>query len=315
LYPAFPEADQKLFTSALLAACDGLDGRVDGVIDNLRACQAKFLPDLPAGRQVSPGVTMHEVTLDRAGVTMRVSVYLPTRMPANKKLPTVLIAPAGSRLWHGMALGDGDRPEHVPYVREGFAVVAYEIDGPMAERPTAAQEAEAIVAFRNAKAGVDNAKAAIDYALAKVPQVDPRRIYVVGHSSAATLALQVAEQDERVAACVAFAPVVNVGDRLAPVAAALDQRQPGTMDFLRQASPDANVARLKAPTLLFYAADDSRALTTTVAAFANELVKTNSNVKVITVPSGGHYTSMIKNGIPAAIAWLQATRPQRAGNK
>ena len=44
LYPAFPEADQKLFTSALLAACDGLDGRVDGVIDNLRACHAKFDP-------------------------------------------------------------------------------------------------------------------------------------------------------------------------------------------------------------------------------------------------------------------------------
>jgi feruloyl esterase len=44
LDPAFPEPDQKLFTSALLAACDGLDGRVDGVIDNLRACQARFDP-------------------------------------------------------------------------------------------------------------------------------------------------------------------------------------------------------------------------------------------------------------------------------
>jgi feruloyl esterase len=43
-YPAFPDADQQLFTSALLAVCDGLDGRVDGVIDNLRACQAKFDP-------------------------------------------------------------------------------------------------------------------------------------------------------------------------------------------------------------------------------------------------------------------------------
>jgi dipeptidyl aminopeptidase/acylaminoacyl peptidase len=203
----------------------------------------------------------------------------------------------------------------VPYVREGFAVVAYEIDGPLPNQPTAAQEAEAIEAFRSANAGVDNARAAIDYALAKVPQVDPQRIYVVGHSSAATLALQVAEQDERVAACVAFAPVVKVGDQLARVAEALDQRQPGAMDFLRQASPDTNVGRLKAPTLLFYATDDSRALTTTVAAFASELAKTNPNVKVVTVPSGGHYTSMIKNGIPAAIAWLQAARPERAGKK
>jgi len=34
----FPVADQNLFTTAILAACDGLDGLVDGVIDNLAAC-------------------------------------------------------------------------------------------------------------------------------------------------------------------------------------------------------------------------------------------------------------------------------------
>jgi hypothetical protein len=44
LYAAFPEADQKLFTSAILAACDRLDGVDDGVVDNLPACWAKFDP-------------------------------------------------------------------------------------------------------------------------------------------------------------------------------------------------------------------------------------------------------------------------------
>jgi hypothetical protein len=44
LYPAFPVPDQNLFQSALLAACDHLDGVVDGVIDNLSACQATFDP-------------------------------------------------------------------------------------------------------------------------------------------------------------------------------------------------------------------------------------------------------------------------------
>jgi pimeloyl-ACP methyl ester carboxylesterase len=44
LYPAFPLSDQQLFTSAILQACDGLDGTVDGVIDNLPACRAKFDP-------------------------------------------------------------------------------------------------------------------------------------------------------------------------------------------------------------------------------------------------------------------------------
>jgi feruloyl esterase len=44
LSPAFPPADQNLFTSALLAACDRLDGTADGIIDDLPACWAKFDP-------------------------------------------------------------------------------------------------------------------------------------------------------------------------------------------------------------------------------------------------------------------------------
>src|SRR5215471_12708144 len=34
----FPVSDQNLFTNAILAACDALDGLVDGVIDNRAAC-------------------------------------------------------------------------------------------------------------------------------------------------------------------------------------------------------------------------------------------------------------------------------------
>jgi pimeloyl-ACP methyl ester carboxylesterase len=44
LYPALPVADQQLFTSAVLEACDALDGTADGVIDNAPACWAKFDP-------------------------------------------------------------------------------------------------------------------------------------------------------------------------------------------------------------------------------------------------------------------------------
>jgi Tannase and feruloyl esterase len=44
LYPAFPVADQALLETALLQACDALDGVADGVIDNLPACKAKFDP-------------------------------------------------------------------------------------------------------------------------------------------------------------------------------------------------------------------------------------------------------------------------------
>jgi Tannase and feruloyl esterase len=44
LYPAFPVSDQKLFQTAILAACDYLDGVADGVVDDLAACQESFDP-------------------------------------------------------------------------------------------------------------------------------------------------------------------------------------------------------------------------------------------------------------------------------
>jgi Tannase and feruloyl esterase len=44
VYPAFPVADQALLETALLQACDALDGVADGVIDDPPACKAKFDP-------------------------------------------------------------------------------------------------------------------------------------------------------------------------------------------------------------------------------------------------------------------------------
>lgn len=44
IYNNFPVSDQSLFETALLQACDALDGVADGVIDNLPACRATFNP-------------------------------------------------------------------------------------------------------------------------------------------------------------------------------------------------------------------------------------------------------------------------------
>jgi hypothetical protein len=55
LYPAFPAADQALLETALLQACDALDGVADGVIDNPPACKAKFDP--ATATYISGGVT------------------------------------------------------------------------------------------------------------------------------------------------------------------------------------------------------------------------------------------------------------------
>jgi dienelactone hydrolase len=274
---------------------------------------ADDLPDLPAPQEIKKGVNFHEVTLRRAGVPMKLWVYLPKPAPAADKLPCILIAPAGTRLFHGMALGDGDRDEHLPYVGKGFAVVAYEVDGDMSDDATPAQMAAAIAAFRKADGGVANAVAALDYAAAKIPQVDMKRVYAVGHSSAATTALQVAQREPRVAACVAFAPACDLADRLKPFGAELDGLQAGTMEFLRTVSPERNAAKLKCPTMLFTAMDDETISSKSVGAFAAALQKTNDQVKFIAVKSGGHHDSMIERGIPAAIAWLKALPAAKAG--
>ncbi len=261
-------------------------------------------PDLPAPQQLENGIRLYDVHLMRAGVPMELWAYLPNPLPSGK-LPCVLIAPAGSRLFHGMSLDVGDRVEHLPYVRRGFAVVAYQLDGKMQDQPTDAQARDAIEKFSDAHAGIDNAAAAINYIEAKIPQIDPKRIYAVGHSSAGTLALQVAQNDPRIAACVAFAPACDLGARLQRAQRVLETLQSGSHDFFVKLSPDQNIGRLKCPTMLFTAADDRNVPTESIVAFATQLRHTNAHVKLVQVPTGGHYNAMIKQGVPAAIEWLE----------
>ena len=238
----------------------------------------------------------------------RVRVYLPKNPPVGAKLPCVLIAPAGSRLFHGMLLGDGDKPEHLPWVAAGFAVVSYDISGPFPEEQGDDEPViRAVTAFMKARFGVSDGLAALDAALAKYPQIDPKRVYVVGHSSAGTLALQLAEAaPDRFKACVAFAPITDVGEHLKEALPMLDGAVPGFADAIRKASPSSLVDAFQCPVFLFHAADDANVSTASVVAFKDALVARHKTVEYVSVPSGGHYDSMIQQGVPKAIAWVKA---------
>ena len=267
------------------------------------------LPPLGPARKLEKGIDFHEVTLRRDGVPMRVWVYVPEH-PADQKLPCVLVAPAGSPLITGMALGEGDRVEHLPYAKAGFVVVSFEMDGPMpAGQPSDRQVIVAAKAFKNAQAGVLNARAAIDFALAKVPAIDPARLYAAGHSSAATLTLLVAADDDRVKACAAFAPVTDVEKRVGRQAiGGLARDIPGYPEFIKASSPQTHVEDLKCPTFLFHATDDSNVPVSETARFAEKLKRTNPRVTFVEVPTGEHYDSMIREGIPRAIKWFRGLR-------
>ena len=171
-------------------------------------------PDPGPGREIEPGIMLHEIRLpggNSPGFGGKLWLYLPS---GAQGVPCVLITGAGSNLLVGMDLADGDRPEHLPYVRAGFAVMAFELDGAVANMQQAGdpQILAGAARFLAARAGLVNANVALEYLLAKVPQVDPQRIYVAGHSSAGTLSLLFAEHEPRLKGCVAFAP----RDRPAP---------------------------------------------------------------------------------------------------
>jgi len=271
-------------------------------------------PPLGVAKPVDDGIAVHEVSLAHDGHTDRIWIYLPETLAA-KPMPAVFIAPAGVPPFLGNGFGpDLDRqqhPEHLPYVRAGFAVVAYDTDGEVAnlDDVTFEQVQVAATAFKNANAGVLNARHAIDYVLKMVPAVDPKRLYSAGHSSAGRIASLTAESDSRIAACVAYAPVTDVERRvneIAPEAGQfLEANLTGFREFLKDTSPVRQIEKIQCPVFLFHAEDDSRISIRESEAFAETLKKTNPKVTFVRVARGDHYESMVDEGVPKAIEWLR----------
>lgn len=296
------------------ASLRGDSARADGQT-GLFAIPDLPLPDFPGRprpRRLTEGVEMSEVHLGvptgQPGHADVVWVYTPPGTHAPRSLPCVLIAPAGSNLISGMRLGSGDRPEHLPYVKAGFAVVAFELDGPLDNRHNASDldVRRAYLKFSAAKAGLVNARNAIEFVLQRVPEVDPDRICAAGHSSAATFALLLAEHEPRISACVAYAPAVDALGRWGDAADDLADVLPGSIEFLKRSSPITHAEHLDCPVFLFHARDDSNTRVEESIRLADKLRRLGKDVTLVTVPTGGHYDSMIDEGIPRGIQWLSS---------
>ena len=95
---------------------------------------------------------MHEVRLpggDKPGFAGKLWLYLPSGDHADQSLPCLLITAGGSSLLKGIHLSEYARAEQLPYVRAGFAVVAYELDGalPGGRNASEAKMKEAMARF------------------------------------------------------------------------------------------------------------------------------------------------------------------------
>jgi Tannase and feruloyl esterase len=109
---AFPASDQALFETALLQACDGLDGFVDGVIDNLPACLATFNP--ATATYVSGGTTLPLQCTGAKNATCLLPTQIQAAMAINQGPRTAtgrgVAAPAG-------AVAE----DHAPNIADGYA--------------------------------------------------------------------------------------------------------------------------------------------------------------------------------------------------
>jgi hypothetical protein len=235
-------------------------------------------------------------------------IYTP-RSDAGGVKDVVLVAPAGSNLMTGMKLSEGDRPEHLPYVGAGYAVFAYELPGAPPDTDDGLATFAAMGDFRTAQAGLGTAAAVLDEATRRFPEQLADGALIAGHSSAATHALYVASQEPRIRGVAAYAPVIDVQAHLGTeVMEELNRGFPGYGEFLAQISPINVVDELAPkPVFLFSAKDDSLVdgqsarLHLALSQAKNEPPPTSKHLEVDT---GGHYSSMLEQGIPAAIEWF-----------
>ena len=260
-----------------------------------------------SGEEIEHGVWRSEVTLPIGGDAPRAWIYRSAaalKVGTKKRFPCVFIAPAGTDVTGGVALRNDERATHIPYVRAGMIVVAYEINGLSGDKAVAGRD------FWKAHFGLDNANAAVSWALKNVPHIDPSRLFAVGHSSAGALALEVAQHDARIRACAAYAPACNFawpdpGGSVLDIAAREDDEVPGFSSALRAIMPQNNLASLECPLFLFCCDDDNVVNPLEVRGFAAAEKAAGKSVTLLTQPHGGHVHGMKQNGIPAAIQWLK----------
>lgn len=223
--------------------------------------------------------------------------------------PCVILAPAGSNLLAGRDLGDGDHPEALPWANAGYVVIQVALPGAIAdpERVTGGEVKRTFAEFSAARAGLGCVEQVLAYIKQELPQVDPRRIAAVGHSSAGTLALLAAESNPEIKACVAFAPCTDVTEFHRDNFAVLETVIPTVRKFCSDYSPINHVDRLQCPIFFFQADDDSVTPVAGAVRFVDAAKEQQKLIEFVRVPIGDHYQSMIDEGIPRAIQWLDAT--------
>lgn len=274
-------------------------------------------PPLPALEPLDDeGVEVGQLRLNAGngpGESMELRIYRPQGTHAAASLPCVLLAPAGTNLLSGSEIGALDEEayhfEALPYAKAGMMVVMYSLDGNIAagdeEDPDKLRAA--YQSFRAARAGLVNGRNALEFARARLPEVDPAKIFAAGHSSAGTLSLLLGEHELRLAGCIAYAPAADLESRFADLIANpfASISYPGLRDFSKRSSPKTHAGQLAIPVFLFHAAGDDTVPVADSRDFSATLKARGADATYLEVSGGDHYESMMADGIPAGIRWIK----------
>jgi DNA-directed RNA polymerase subunit RPC12/RpoP len=262
------------------------------------------------------GIVWHRIELRRqARTALKLNVFIPKGTHADKSLPVVFEAPAGTPLLHGASIVyPQPDTEFLPFTEAGMITVSFDIDGPMSNRVSPADGAmymrllsKAYPDFVDSDAGVDNGKLAIDFVLARLPMADPKRLITWGHSSAATLSLLLASKDPRISRCIALAPVTDLKPRFGDILVqepAMAKILPGLETYIGTGSPITYVTKLRCPVFIAHAKNDDNEPFSGTKVYVEALRKAGGKVDFLELEREGHYEPLLKAAVPKALEWL-----------
>lgn len=245
-----------------------------------------------------------------AGGRMKFRVSLPPGADPTSPVPCILVPPAGSNLLTGRDIDLNDstpHPEHEPYLKAGFAVVTFSLDGALAQtdETTNQQLKLAHESFRKSKAGLINCVHAFLETQAVIPGIDKNNIFIAGHSSAGTLSLLFAEHFPQIKGCLAYAPSVKLDTFLGEYLPEFKTVIPDIEDFLRLSSPQTHIKDLKCPVFLFHSRGDQVTSFQNTYQFASQLTVQGTKVEFVAGDGSDHYQTMIDEGLPKGIEWIK----------
>ncbi|WP_182871149.1 alpha/beta hydrolase family protein [Rhodopirellula sp. JC639] len=219
--------------------------------------------------------------------------------------PCVFVGAAGATSMTGVAMSEREVLQYYPLVQSGFVVVGYGTDGDLPEDANDRVYIDAYHRFRKSMAGLVNARNAIEYAIAELPQVDGTRLYCLGHSSAAKLALLLATHEPRIRGCVSLAGFSDILATCSVDAAEFyDSELNDWRAFARKASPRTHESNLNCPTYLFHSQQDLIVPSSRSSLLANRLSAAGTPVRLQLVESGDHFSAV--SHVRTAAEWLKS---------